>query len=122
MLLPSHEKVLYSKFQVSISKTLACRSWTPAAPGGAGRQAPPDNSHGSTYENFNYSKERLRAYGAAKGANLLPKLSLSVGFFHSVVTKTIISVCQDAIQVYGKGTHPQNVYPQNVDLLIKPLK
>ena len=38
MLLPSHEKVLYSKFQVSISKTLACRSWTPAPGGGARRR------------------------------------------------------------------------------------
>ena len=28
MLLPSHEKVLYSEFQVSISKTMTCRSWT----------------------------------------------------------------------------------------------
>ena len=28
MLLPSHEKVLYSEFQVSISKTVTCRSWT----------------------------------------------------------------------------------------------
>ena len=64
MLLPTHEEHLHSQFQVSNSKTLACRSWTPAAP---------DNSYGSTYENVNYSKERLRACGAGKGAYLLPK-------------------------------------------------
>ena len=46
MLLPSHEKVLYSQFQVSNSKTLACRSWTPAPSSSS------DNSHGSTYENL----------------------------------------------------------------------
>ena len=64
MLLPTHEEHLHSQFQVSISKTVTCRSRTPP---------PPDNSHGSPCENFNYSKERLRAYGAGNGAYLLPK-------------------------------------------------
>ena len=81
MLLPTHEEHLNSQFQVSNSKTVTCRSWTLAAPG-AGRQAP-DNSHGSTYENFNYSKERLRAYSAGRGAYLLPK-SLRDGLWPSL--------------------------------------
>ena len=33
MLLPTHEEHLHSQFQVSNSKTLACRPWTPAPPG-----------------------------------------------------------------------------------------
>ena len=51
MLLPSHEKVLYSQFQVSNSKTVVCRSWTPAPSSSS------DNSHGSTYENFTTVKK-----------------------------------------------------------------